>query len=976
MPAFDARFLAVRAFYVHFRGRILLLGGLAVLALIGLLANFFIRSHDVAAVPLASAAKPSAASPFAPVSTDEARRQIKFVTCLCRDTQGDVWIGTEDAGLWRYDPKASVTADYVHFAAADGPGDDNVYALACDKAGRIWAGTLNHGVAVFNGKAWKSYAPPDGPLGWRVFALAVNPVSGGVWMATEAGLARYEQKQWTYYTRADGLPSDLATSLAFAPNGTLYVGTQCDGVAVGSPQNDYKTWRVASGPASPPKMLRGVGLPSGMINCLRVTKSGEAWAGTTAGLAHSGDGGRTWHFRRGGNWKDKAFGRFTSGYADFAKVNGIEVIPASGGAFAVRANGPAAGKFLAARGFTGGWPSGTAHSVSTAQAAHPAPETVYQTERYGNFAFTASHLKPNAACRVRLHFDEVFFNTPGRRVFDVFINNRRVLDHFDIDKAAGGEYKAVVREFAARADARGRLQIEFQSGTPGTDNGGLGEDYVTALADDGAGHLLVGHRQQPPESLDLKTGVSQALGPSVYADALLPVSAGTALAGLYGDGLSPLPVKNLSAPVPPRTVSKLVASLPTSPGPPDLAQLNAMLAQVSRVPSNPHEMQPHVAALADDWRTQGDWLGRYGRYWACLAAFFHPIPEDYLWGAGWEPIDYKLTMGPSHSRGDSLRYWLQWRYTDNPRVLEMPAAYTHSRVLKHYTTWDKDRRETEVDDHGETYPPDMNGPNIDATLTVPEGLYYLSLYDYNKDGHDDDNRNRDYRLSVRTHQGMSLDDASQLNAQPELAHGRIRDFWGGVWKRFLVRGPLTLTLEVNRNGSHNAILPAVMLDLVDENPAPYFQTVSQWNAREAGRERERILLTQRPAAFSPAGSEAQAASRLFDQLNEKRLTNSAWYATEGRRYYAPLQRRYARSLQKSPPISQNRLGLNLATCAYQMGDYSLWEKWRLAAGLTTARQIEKSLRWDGVTNSYSGLGGQIISARQSGQTGRKVSRAY
>jgi len=33
-------------------------------------------------------------------------------------------------------------------------GDDNGYAIACDKLGRIWVGHLNHGVSVYNGKQW------------------------------------------------------------------------------------------------------------------------------------------------------------------------------------------------------------------------------------------------------------------------------------------------------------------------------------------------------------------------------------------------------------------------------------------------------------------------------------------------------------------------------------------------------------------------------------------------------------------------------------------------------------------------------------------------------------------------------------------------------------------------------------------------------------------------------------------------------
>jgi len=972
----------MNAFYTRFRGRVLVVGGLILAALIGLLlTSYFTKSSESAdiAAPVTSAAKPSRASaaPSLPtVSKEAAEQQIKFVTCLCRDKQGYIWIGTEDQGLWRYDPAASVTADYIHFAAADGPGDDNIYALACDKSGRVWAGTLNHGVAVFNGRKWASYAPPDGPLGCRVFALAVNPISGGVWMATEAGLARYEQKQWTYYTRASGLPSDKATALAFAPNGTLYVGTECDGIAIGSLHDDYRSWRTVPGPASPPAALRGVGLPSALINCLDVTPDDEAWAGTTAGLAHSGDGGRTWQFRRGNDWKDKAFGRFTSGYADFAKVNAIEVIPMNGSAFAVRASGPKVGRFLAARGFMGGWPSGTTRPIDTAHANHPAPQEVYRTERYGNFVFTAPRQRPQTLCKIRLHFTETFHNAPGQRIFDVFINGKRVLNHFDIFKAADAEDRAVVREFTARADTRGRLQITFKGGTPGQDSSGLGEDYVTCLADDSTGHLLIGHRQQAPEFLDLKSGVSQALGPNAYVNALLPLSPGNALAGTYADGLSPLPVKSLHAPTKFPPASKIAAALPLPPAPPDLARLNTMLAEVSRVAPDPQELRPHVAALADDWQTQGDWLGRYGRYWATLAAFFHPIPADYLWGAGWEPIDYRITMGPNHDPGDGLRYWLQWRYTDNPRALEMPAAYTSSRVQKHYTTWNQDRRETEVDDHGEAYPQDMDGPNVYATVTVPEGLYYLSLYHLNKDGHDADNRERDYRLSVRTHSGLFLEDVRGFNTQPELAHGRVRSFWGGVWKRFLVRGPATLTVEVNRNSSFNAIMCAVMLDLVDEAPAPYFRTVAQWNAREAADEQERRFLTLHPGKFVPAQSEAQAASLLFDRLNEKRLTNSVWWATEGRRDYAALLRWYTQNSQKPPKTLQSQRDLHLATCEYQMGQYSLWEKWQQAAGLTTARQIEQSLRWDGVTNSYSGLGYQIVSAHQSEPTGRKVSQAH
>ena len=238
----------------------------------------------------------------------DANTQGQFITSLCPGTHGTVWVGTEDNGVWRYDPAAPAGKQYAQFTVKDGLGDGNAYALVCDKAGRLWAGTLNHGVSVFNGKTWRTYGPQDGPLGSRVFALAVNPKDGGVWGATEVGLFRYINSHWTYFTRADGLPSDQANALVFDTDGMLYVGTQCDGIAIASPADGYKSWRVVSGPASLPNAPSGTGLPSALINCLLVTKSGTVYAGTPAGLAASRDGGGNWQFVRGVDWKAKEAG--------------------------------------------------------------------------------------------------------------------------------------------------------------------------------------------------------------------------------------------------------------------------------------------------------------------------------------------------------------------------------------------------------------------------------------------------------------------------------------------------------------------------------------------------------------------------------------------------------------------------------------------------------------------------------------------
>ena len=72
-----------------------------------------------------------------------------------------------------------------------------------------------------------------------------------------------------------------------------------------------------------------------------------------------------------------------------------------------------------------------------------------------------SEIVPQAeAYTVRLYFAEPANLQPGQRVFDVGLQGKRVLEDFDIVKAAGGSRRAIVREFnAVKAD--GRLTLTF-----------------------------------------------------------------------------------------------------------------------------------------------------------------------------------------------------------------------------------------------------------------------------------------------------------------------------------------------------------------------------------------------------------------------------------------------------------------------------------------------------------------------------------
>jgi hypothetical protein len=235
-----------------------------------------------------------------------------FVTSLCQGVSGQVWAGCEDTGLWRLDPRAPAGKQWTQFTTKDGLGDDNGYCIATDWLGRIWVGSQSHGVDVWNGNAWANYGVLEGPLGAHVFAIAICPTDGDVWMATGAGLTRYSLRRgrWSYYTGADGLPSDQAGALAFNKAGDIFVGAQCNGIAIARAKDNYKKWAVVRGPVRMPNTPGGSGLPTSLINCLLVSRAGAVYAGTTTGLARSEDDGKTWRYLRGADWKAKVLGLY------------------------------------------------------------------------------------------------------------------------------------------------------------------------------------------------------------------------------------------------------------------------------------------------------------------------------------------------------------------------------------------------------------------------------------------------------------------------------------------------------------------------------------------------------------------------------------------------------------------------------------------------------------------------------------------
>ncbi len=530
-------------------------------------------------------------------------------------------------------------------------------------------------------------------------------------------------------------------------------------------------------------------------------------------------------------------------------------------------------------------------------------------------------------------------------------------------------------------------KVEGKKLTPvevaGSDSQLLAEDYVTSLTEDDRALLWIGYRRHGYEVRRPLVNKASFYSPAdkgenfPYASAMLPLGDGSVLLGYYNQGVkisdkvpafTPTAAEQKWAQVQRGWKLQINAQLPVAPlpkpaGAPSADELKQLLTLVRNRTKTP--VATSVVQLPDDWTTQGTWLGRYGRYWACLSAMVSPY--DYIWGAG-NGVEYAAQIGPDAPPDDALRYWIHWLYTADERSLEIPNIFLESRVAKGYVNWSDDptkqeyRRQSEWDDHGEAYPLTKDGLGIYVTLKIPRGDYVLSLFDRNKDGHDGFNRARDYMISVRPHPHDADENAvlgyADFENQPELASSRLRDFWGSDWKRFAVRGPQELTVRLDRNYSFNTILAGVFLDEIKEEPTPYFDAQSdaatKWHADKD--------FTQ------PQDAVAEA---LWAELQKAKADDVLWWSANGRLFYQALLRLYQPALTRTTAPQLPALWRRIGTCNYVLCQYPAWEAMQEKRGLTTARTTELNLQWD-KKSDYSGRGRETVIAQKEQNVPTKV----
>ena len=234
-----------------------------------------------------------------------------YVLSVYFDSEKNLWVGTDagpggSGGLDRvrrksFDSPAALADRVAQSAAEDASGGlwtaFNLRGLTCwrtnaatqfalgrenrawcvfvDQRQQVWAGSSGEGLFRLAGGNFQP-VPEALPAGLKIFSLGQD-LAGRVLVGGDSGLGRFDGTNWSFFSTANGLPKSAVRSFAADTNGTLWIGTESEGL--------FSLREDKISPAhAPVKDIFG----------LLVAADGALWCGTSVhGLARYS----------GGNWR-------------------------------------------------------------------------------------------------------------------------------------------------------------------------------------------------------------------------------------------------------------------------------------------------------------------------------------------------------------------------------------------------------------------------------------------------------------------------------------------------------------------------------------------------------------------------------------------------------------------------------------------------------------------------------------------------
>lgn len=155
-----------------------------------------------------------------------------IITSLVKNSQGHLWVGSYDQGLFLLKPETHEVIRYVHnIQDPSSLGSDDILDLFLDREERLWVATQSTGLCRMNedGQGFQRYATKNG-FPDNAIAAVVQDHRNDFWINTGIGLVKLnpQNNTWLTYRSSDGVRSGNAVPgalIRLSDNSILMGGT-------------------------------------------------------------------------------------------------------------------------------------------------------------------------------------------------------------------------------------------------------------------------------------------------------------------------------------------------------------------------------------------------------------------------------------------------------------------------------------------------------------------------------------------------------------------------------------------------------------------------------------------------------------------------------------------------------------------------------------------------------------------------------
>ncbi|MES1213997.1 MAG: two-component regulator propeller domain-containing protein [Bacteroidota bacterium] len=201
----------------------------------------------------------------------------EMVHCLYEDNENNVWVCTDNNGLYRFNPSREFFTNIDHTNRVTGKkGDGNILSFMHTKWGSLLVGTWNDGLYEYDKNfntvpvSIKGFDYKAGPFIWN---MSASIDSNTLWLGSEPGFYAVDQSQRnSKYFNPPILANNTIRQIVEDKKGNLWLGTQSKGL--------FKCNISRERGISVKSISEVTAIPAVQINKITIDAEGMVWVGT------------------------------------------------------------------------------------------------------------------------------------------------------------------------------------------------------------------------------------------------------------------------------------------------------------------------------------------------------------------------------------------------------------------------------------------------------------------------------------------------------------------------------------------------------------------------------------------------------------------------------------------------------------------------------------------------------------------------